>query len=198
VSALDLANPAPLPGTRARSNGWWGMAIFLVSELTLIGSIIGSYFYLCFNTSQWPPAGTPEPTLRGPLVLTLALAASLLPFRAALAAARRGARGAALALLAGATCIQSAYLGIQIHLFADDLARFTPQQSAYASVYYVLLGAAHAHVVVGLFFDLWLLMRLSTRLTPYRLVALDAVALYWAVVVALTVAMVITELSPRL
>jgi heme/copper-type cytochrome/quinol oxidase subunit 3 len=198
VSALELANTAPPPAPRARPNGWWGMAIFLASEVTLIGSIIGSYFYLCFNTSQWPPAGTPEPTLRAPLLLTLALAASLLPFRAALAAARRGARQAALALLAAATCIQAAYLGVQIHLFADELARFTPQQSAYASVYYVLLGAAHAHVVVGLLLDLWLLVRLSRRLTPYRLVALDAVALYWAVVVALTVAVVITELSPRL
>lgn len=198
MSAADLTGTGAGPAVRARENGWWGMAIFLISEGTLVGSVIGSYFYLCFNTRQWPPAGTPEPTLLAPLVLTAVLAASLLPLRGALSSARQGARGRALALLALATCIQAGYLGVQIHLFTNELRRFTPQQSAYASIYYVLLGTSHAHVVVGLLFDLWLLARLSSRLTRYRLVALDAAALYWTVVVVLTVAVVGTELWPRL
>jgi heme/copper-type cytochrome/quinol oxidase subunit 3 len=174
------------------------MAIFAASETALIGSVVGSYFYLRFNTSHWPPPDTPKPTLLAPIVLTTVLATAIVPFRAALASARRGERGRALTLVGLATCIQAAYLGVQIHLFTGDLARFTPQQSAYASVYYVLLGAAHVHVAIGLLFDLWLLVRLSARLTPYRLIALDAVCFYWTVVVAITVVVLITELSPRI
>lgn len=198
MSTTSLTSGSNIPASRARENGWWGMAIFAATEATLIGSIIGSYFYLRFNTSHWPPPGTPKPALLGPIVLTVALVASLVPFQAAVSAARRGLRGRTLALVALATCIQGVYLAIQIHLFVGNLTQFTPQQSAYGSIYYVLLGADHAHVAVGLLFDVWLLARLSSRLTPYRLVALEASGLYWIVVAALTVAVTATELSARL
>jgi heme/copper-type cytochrome/quinol oxidase subunit 3 len=126
------------------------------------------------------------------------LAASMVPLRAAVSSARRSDRGRTIALLVVSTSIQAVYLGVQIHLFVNSLAQFGPRQSAYASIYYVLLGAAHTHVAIGLLLDLWLLARFSSRLTHYRLVALEAVALYWAVVVGITVLVAITELSPRL
>lgn len=197
MSAAGLA-AHPGPAQRARPNGWWGMAVFVAAEATLIGTIVGSYVYLRINTAVWPPHGTPEPAVVAPAVLTAALLASVVPFVGAVRAARRGLRSRSVALLATATCIQAAYLGVQIHLFVDDLARFAPQASAYASIYYVLLGAAHAHVVVGLLFDAWLLVRLASRLTPYRLVALESVGLYWYVVAGMTVVVLCTELSPRL
>ena len=33
-------------GPRGRPNGWWGMAVFVASEATLIGALVGTYFYL--------------------------------------------------------------------------------------------------------------------------------------------------------
>lgn len=182
---------------RPRPTGWWGMMVFVASEVTLVGSIVGSYLYLRVTTSRWPPPGTPEPALVAPLVLAGVLGVSLLPLAGALGSARRGERLRALAFLALATLVQAAYLGVQIDLFVGNLAQFAPQQSAYASVYYVLLGADHFHVVVGLLLDAWLLARLAVRLTPYRLVALEAVVLYWAVVVGITFVVVATQLSPR-
>lgn len=187
-----------VPTGKSRPKGWWGMALFLAAEATLVGTVIGSYVYLRLNTKVWPPAGTPEPAILWPAALTGVLLFSLVPFRASVSAARRGSQGRAIGLLLLATCIQVAYLGAQIHLFEADLARFTPQTSAYASIYYVLLGAAHAHVALGLLFDAWLLARLASRLTRYRLVALESVALYWYVVAGLTVIVLCTELSPRL
>ncbi len=181
-----------------RPNGWWGMTVFVAAEATLIGTIVGSYVYLRINSATWPPHGTPRPDVVLPVVLTAMLVATLAPFQLALAAARRGDRGRACGLLAFATAGQAAYLAVQIHLFSDSLTRFTPQSSAYASAYYVLLGAGHAHVAVGLLFDLWLLLRISVRLTPYRLAGLEAVALYWWVVAGLTVIITLTALSPRL
>jgi heme/copper-type cytochrome/quinol oxidase subunit 3 len=174
------------------------MALFAATEATLIGTIVGSYFYLRVNAAVWPPKGIPEPAVLAPVLLTAVLLASVVPFRAAVSAARRGDRSRALVLVAAATCIQAVYFGIQIHLFSASLDQFEPRAGAYASIYYVLLGAAHAHVAVGLLFDLWLLARLATRLTPYRLRALEAIGLYWLVVAGITVVVLFTQLSPRL
>jgi heme/copper-type cytochrome/quinol oxidase subunit 3 len=174
------------------------MAIFAATEATLFGAIVGSYFYLRFESTQWPPAGIPEPKVVGPVVLTLLLLGATVPFWLALGAARRGLRIRAVALLAAATVVQAVYLALQIHLLNGDLARFHPQADAYASIYYVLLGVAHAHVALGLVFDLWLLVRIGTRLTPYRLTALESVGLYWLVINGLAVVVLLTELSPRL
>ncbi|MGH3026165.1 MAG: cbb3-type cytochrome c oxidase subunit I, partial [Gaiellaceae bacterium] len=45
----------------ARPNGWWGMAIFVASEATLFGTIVGTYVYLSLQNPHWPPAGVAEP-----------------------------------------------------------------------------------------------------------------------------------------
>ena len=42
---------------------------------------------------------------------------------------------------------------MQIHLYVDDLGDFKPQQHAYGSIYYVLVGADHVHVAIGLLID---------------------------------------------
>ena len=39
----------------ARPNGWWGMAVFVATEATLFGTLIGTYFFLRFDTAEWPP-----------------------------------------------------------------------------------------------------------------------------------------------
>jgi heme/copper-type cytochrome/quinol oxidase subunit 3 len=51
-------------------------------------------------------------------------------------------------------------------------------------------------VALGLLLDLWLLVRLAGGLTEYRLNALRATALYWYVVAAVAVAVVLTQVSP--
>jgi len=50
---------APVERQVARPNGWWGMAVFVATEATLFGTLIGSYFYLRFHAVEWPPAGVP-------------------------------------------------------------------------------------------------------------------------------------------
>ena len=182
----------------AKPNGWWGAAVFLASEATLIGTLVGSYFYLRFNTSRWPPHGTPEPRVVAPLVLTLVLVAAAGGVYAALWNAQRGRRFAALGALALATCVQGVYLALQIALMRSDLHHYSPRTSAYSSIYYTLSGAAHAHVAVGLLIDLWLVARIASRITPYRLVGLRVATLYWSVVSVLAVVVFLTQVSPKL
>ena len=185
-------------GRIARPNGWWGIAVFVATEATLFGTLIGSYFYLRFNAAKWPPAGVPEPKLTLPLVLTGILVATSLPVQLAYSAARRNRVAVARSALLVALLVQGGYLGVQLHLFMSDLDKFSPDQSAYASIYFTLIGGHHLHVLVGILLEAWLLLRLVTGLTNYRLVALQATTLYWHFVNVLAVAVVLTQVSPSL
>jgi heme/copper-type cytochrome/quinol oxidase subunit 3 len=177
-------------------NGFWGMAVFLASEATLFGALIGTYYYLRFRSGPWPPDGIEKPAWIGAVVVTAILVASVAPMQLSYRAARAGRRLRAWWLLACGFVAQTGYLAWQIHSFADELHRTKPQGSAYASIYYTLLGADHLHVFVGLLLDLWMLLRLATGLTRYRLVGLQTTVFYSWVVAAITVFVLLTQLSP--
>jgi heme/copper-type cytochrome/quinol oxidase subunit 3 len=140
--------------------------------------MIGSYFYLRFKNVHWPPPGVPEPKVVVPLVLLGVLILSAWPI------SRGGRRWLLLALV-----MQAGYLATAVYDYRDDLRRFTPQQHAYGSLYYTLLGASHAHVAVGLLLNVWLLFR-------YRPRAARAISLYWYGVIVLTTAVTLTVTSP--
>ena len=186
---------APVERGVARPNGWWGMVVFVATEATLFGTMIGSYFYLRFRAVEWPPAGVPAPHVTVPLVLTGVLVATSLPVAMSVSSARRGLAARAWIALLVALVVQSGYLAMQIHLYLDDLDKFSPQGSAYGSIYFTLLGAHHAHVAVALLLEAWLLVRLASGLTRYRLVGLKAVAFYVHFVNVLAVAVVTVQLS---
>ena len=177
---------APARPRSAGPSGWWGMVAFIATEATLFGVLFGAYAYLRFQSVRWPPDGIPEPKVLLPIVLALVLAATSVPMALAHAAARRGVARRAQGLIFGALVVQSVYFGVQIHEFARDLDLFTPQRHAYASIYYTLLGAGQAHVAAGLLLNVWLLLRLATGLTRYRLVAVRTIALYWYAVNVIT------------
>ena len=179
-------------------NAWWGIAIFCASEAMLFGLLLATYWYLRFRAAHWPPPGITPPKVAVPLILTGVLVATSLPIGLAARAALEGRVAAARAALATALTVQAAYFGVQIHLFLDDLAKFTPQQGAYGSAYFTLVGAHHAHVAVGLLLDAWLLLRLAGGLTRYRVNGLRAAAFYWHFVNALAVLVVLTQISPSL
>jgi cytochrome c oxidase subunit III len=183
---------------RALPSGWWGMALLIATEATLFGSLIASYFYLRFQAGAWPPTGIPSPSVTLPLVLTGILLASTLPLYAAVQSAATGRVARAWLLVALGMAIQGTYLGLQIHLFADDLASFSPTANAYGSIYFTLLAIHHAHVALGLLLDAWIVGKLLRGLSNYRMVALRIVALYWYFVALVGVAVVFTQLYPSL
>jgi heme/copper-type cytochrome/quinol oxidase subunit 3 len=197
MSAKGTGDTLAVAGRRRTvPNGIWGMMLFVASEATLFGSLMGSYFYLRFRAPQWPPAGIAAPSVALPLALTGALVLSVLPVLGATFAARRGARGAAMALFTVALVIQGGYLAWQVVSYLDDLSTFSASTTSYGSIYFTLLGADHLHVALGIVFDLWVLLRLASGLTAYRLVTVQAVAIYWVVVAAITVLVTITQVSP--
>jgi len=191
----ELAVPGP---RAARPPGWWGMALFVATEATLFGTIFGTYLYLRSQAVHWPPAGVEPPKALLPLVLAGVLVLTTLPLSSALRSARDArSRRACLAIVL-AFGVQCGCLAMQLVLFGHDLDHFRPGKSAYASIYFTMLGAHAAHVAAGMLLELWLVVRLSGGIMRYRLVALQTTVLYWVFVAALTVLVVAVQLSPRL
>ena len=174
-----------------------GMAILIASEATLFAALIGTYFYLRFETAVWPPPGVPDPEALVPVILVVALALTSIPVHLAWRSVRAGRVGAARLLLLGALVVQAGYFAWAVHDFADQIRQTPVTRNAYTSIYYTLLGADHAHVFVGLLFSVWLLLKLTRGLTLYRANAAQAITWYWHFVNLLTIVVLATILSAR-
>lgn len=183
---------------RARSNGWWGMVIFVAGEATLFLMLFATYFYLRLQNVHWPPRGVDKPPVLVPVLLTGALVATSFAMQRAWVAARATERVRAWWWLAAAGVVQTGYLIWQLHDFVDEVQKTPPSQSAYASILYTMLGIDHAHVLLGVLLTAWLLIRLATRLTPYRLRGLQAITFYWHAVNVITTAVLAVTLSAYL
>ena len=190
---------ASVPARRARPTGWWGVLLLIATEAALIGALIASYFYLRFETpGAWPPKGISVPGALTPALLTAMLVVTSVPMLAAARAAAAGAVGRTRGLLLFAFAVQGAYLAIQLHEYAGELDKHDPHDGAYSSIYYTLLGAHHAHVAVGLLLIAGILIKLRTGVTRYRAVGVRSIALYWHFTNAVAIAVLLTQLSPRL
>jgi cytochrome c oxidase subunit III len=179
----------------ARPNGWWGMLIFIATEATLFGVLFGAYFYIRFQHAVWPPPGIPRPEIATPLILALVLASMSIPLQLSFRAARAGRVVRAWWLIAIPVVVQLGYFAMQVRLMDDDLQKFGPHADGYASIYYLLSGAHHAHVIVGILMEVFLLFRLLKGLTNYRLVGVQSVVLYWHFVNVLALCVVAVELT---
>jgi cytochrome c oxidase subunit III len=187
-----------VPGQRiARPAAWWGMWILIASEATLFGAFIGTYFFLRFKTGIWPPDGIPKPALVVPLILLAVLVSTSIPMRLGANAALDRRLSATRLFIAIALVVQAGYFAYAVHDFSDQLHRFDITRNAYSSIYYTLLGADHAHVLLGILFTVFLLAKLARGLTTYRVNAAQAIAWYWVAVILLTFAVIGTLLSAR-
>jgi heme/copper-type cytochrome/quinol oxidase subunit 3 len=182
----------------ALPSGWWGVVLLVATEAALFGTLLASYFYLRFKVVDWPPGGIAPPKVLPTLVLTGVLLATAVPMFLAVRAAESSRARRTWALIVVALIVQAVYLAAQITLMVGDLHKFSPQDNAYGSIYYTLLGAHHAHVLVGILLNLWLAGRLLTGMTNYRVIGVRVIAVYWYFVDVLAVLVTATVLSPSL
>lgn len=183
----------------AQPNGWWGVALFLASEVTLFGTMIGSYFFLDFGARHWPPPGVPEPEILKQSVATGFLMLATIPIWQAARAAKAGDRRRVLGMVFLAMFMQVCYLGFMIYLWRLDYLQFHPQGSAYGSIYFALLTTDHAHVLFGILLDAATLMFVLLKGLPdYQVIGMRGLAMFWYVVNTLVVCVYLTLLSPRL
>ena len=173
--------------------------MLVASEVTLFGTFIGSYYYLRFGSVALAAAGDARAARRG----AADHGRRSWPRRACRCSSRRARRGGAGSgatrlLLVWALAVQCVYLAWAIHDYVRPAARIAPQDNAYSSIYYTLLGADHAHVAVGILLVVWLLGKLARGLTMYRLNAIQVVAFYWHAVNLLTLIVLGVLLSATL
>jgi heme/copper-type cytochrome/quinol oxidase subunit 3 len=192
-----VSSAAAMP--RSRPNGWWGMLMLVATEATLFAVLIASYFYLRFRAAQWPPAAEEEPKVLWPLVVNGILVSTSVPVFLAGAAVRRGRQGLLRLGLLAAFCLGAAYFVLQYWRFSESWRTFRPQDDAYASLVYTLVGAHWIHVGAGLLLLLWVQLRAWTgAFSAERHAPVEVTALYWYFMATLAVAVVATTLSPSL
>jgi heme/copper-type cytochrome/quinol oxidase subunit 3 len=157
---------------------WWGMAMLIVSEGTLLAAMVGTYFYLRFNSTTWPPPADPEPRVIVPLILVAFLSTTSASMQLAWRAVRAGRLGATRLLLLLTLAVQCAYFTYEVDDYSHELHRSPISTDAYTSIHYVLLGADHAHVLFGILLNVWLLWKLAAGITTYRANAVQAITWY--------------------
>jgi cytochrome c oxidase subunit III len=189
---------AALPVRAARPKGWWGAVVFVATEATLFGTLVGTYIYLWLHNAHWPPPNVPKPPLLTPTLLTAALVLTSIPLHIAARAAGDGRRETAWRATTSAFVVQLVYIVWQLHDYVHTIDVYDPQQSAWSSIFITLLGADHLHVLVGVLLSGWFVIRISSRLTRYRIVGLQSTAFYWHAVNVITLVVLVVQASTRL
>jgi cytochrome c oxidase subunit 3 len=134
-----------------RRPGWWGMVLALTADVAAFASLIASYFYVRFVTSDlWPPDGISEPKLLKAWIMTALLVGSSGPLVWADLGIKKGRRGR---LLVGGTLtllMGLAFLYVQSSEYSEKLTKeFRPGTNAYGSLFFVITGFHGLHVIVG-------------------------------------------------
>lgn len=180
------AFPNPLSDGRAAPSrlteevGWWGMALFCLTEATLFAYLIASYFYLGVANAEWPPSRFELPKLQMPFLMTvLLLSSSGTAIWAERGLERENPRRFRLGLLA-TIVLGAAFLAVMLREYGEKLQHMSPRQHAYASLFYAITGFHGTHVAFGLLLMLYLGLRaLRGHVDAKRHLAVKNVFLYW-------------------
>jgi heme/copper-type cytochrome/quinol oxidase subunit 3 len=170
----------PAPSNPKEQVGWWGMVIFLLNEGALFASLIASYFYLGLENKFWPPAGTPKPELKLPLIMTAVLLSSSVTCFLAEQAHKHGSAikyrlGTLVTMLFGVV-----FLLIQAREYHEKLKHAGPTEHAYESIFFTITGLHGIHVAFGVLFLGWALLREWRGTAPPRYpLAIKNASIYW-------------------
>jgi heme/copper-type cytochrome/quinol oxidase subunit 3 len=145
--ATAAAQLEQLDRPKARSTGFWGMALLIVTEASLFAYLLFSYFYLgSMATGPWPPNGPPSLKLALPNTLVLLLSSATIYW--AESGIRKGASGRLRAGLLATLALGVVFLAIQGVEYHNQ--SITPTTHAYGSLFFTITGFHGAHVAAGL------------------------------------------------
>ena len=150
-------NPLLLVGSEvARAGGgWWGMLALIVTEASLFGYLLFTYYYLASQTEQhWPPTGLPSLAMPG--INTLILLSSSGFVWASERCIRRGQTPWSLVSMALAHALGVCFVVIQLKEWNKKTYDMTTD--LYASLYFTITGFHLLHVIIGLMILMLLLL----------------------------------------
>jgi cytochrome c oxidase subunit 3 len=172
-----LDQPLPVGSEGKLAGGWWGILALIVTEGSLFGYLLFSYFYLSSQAEQhWPPEGLPSLLLPG-INTAILVASSVCVWASERCVARKkkwGSRmGMVLAIMLGAL-----FVGIQLVEWSNKTYGMT--SDLYGSLYFTITGFHMLHVVIGLVILLLLLVWISFGyFDEKRHAAITIGGIYW-------------------
>jgi cytochrome c oxidase subunit 3 len=173
----ELVQALPVGSEGKRSGGWWGVLALIVTEGSLFGYLIFTYFYLASQSEQhWPPEGLPELLIPGANTVIL-LASSVFVWACERCIQRRLLRWS-LASMALALILGICFVAIQLNEWSKldyDMA-----SNLYGSLYFTITGFHLLHVIVGLVILMVLLLWIAFGYFDHRRYAAVTIGgLYW-------------------
>lgn len=162
---------------RLKILGFW---IFLGAEIMLFATLFASYFTLVDRTAGGPSGGeifeiTPV------LIETLVLLTSSFTIGLGIHAMRLGNKKAMLAFFGITLLLGAGFLAVEVYEFIHYVHIGAGlQTSAFTSILLTTLGTHGAHVTLGLFWGLFIMLQVKKRgLTPETANKSFIFSLYW-------------------
>jgi heme/copper-type cytochrome/quinol oxidase subunit 3 len=180
TAATTVNEPVELQsrGYLAKPPGWWGMALFILTEAILFSLLLASYFYLLSSSAVWPPAGTSKPDLLLPGIDTAILLGSSIPMFWATYAIGHGQRRNLSIALALSGILAIIFLAIQAYSLMDSGISAT--ENAYGSIFLTVELTHAAHLVVALLLLSYALVRNQAgHFTQEHHLGVETTAMYW-------------------
>ncbi|MCK9394314.1 MAG: cytochrome c oxidase subunit 3 [Methylobacter sp.] len=167
----------PVGSEGKRSGGWWGMLALIVTEGSLFGYLLFTYFYLASQTEQhWPPEGLP--VLFMPCMNTLILLASSVFVWASERCIQRSLLSWSLTAMALALILGGCFVAIQLNEWSKKTYDMT--SDLYGSLYFTITGFHLFHAIVGLVILLALLLWIALGYFDHRRYAAVTIGgAYW-------------------
>jgi len=177
AEAMQPAQALPVGSEGKRSGGWWGVLTLIVTEGSLFGYLLFTYFYLASQSEQhWPPDGLPVLLMPGLNTLIL-LASSVFVWACERCIQRRLMRWS-LASMALALMLGIGFVVIQLNEWSKLTYDMT--SNLYGSLYFTITGFHMLHVIVGLIILMVLLLWLALGYFDHRRYAAVTIGgLYW-------------------
>jgi heme/copper-type cytochrome/quinol oxidase subunit 3 len=159
--------------------GTWGVALFIATEAMLFVMLFFTYFYVEKGNQRWSVEEPPK--LHYVLPMLAVLLASSAVLRWGEKQVKKERYGAGRAALIGTIVLAVVFLGLSYLDYSEHLLHLTPRTNAYGSIFYTITSVHVAHLLLGLFMLLWVLLLARrwepTQHTPYR--PYHNAAMYW-------------------
>jgi cytochrome c oxidase subunit III len=177
TETMQFDKPLPVGSAGKRSGGWWGVVSLIVTEASLFGYLLFSYFYLASQTEQhWPPEGLPNLLIPGINTLIL-LTSSLFVWMTERFIERSLMRWSLVSMVL-AIMLGTCFVLIQLSEWSKKTYGMT--SNLYGSLYFTITGFHLLHVIIGLIIlTLLLLWIILGYFDNRRYAALAIGGLYW-------------------
>jgi heme/copper-type cytochrome/quinol oxidase subunit 3 len=187
--ALDISK-LPHSVLDHRSTVWWGNALLVIIETVMFAILVGAYFYLKQNFTQWPPPQSntvpanfdPVPALGCATANLAVIVLSFVPMYAADRGALHRRRrvvdfGLVIAVLMGIAAIT-------LRFYEMHGLKFRWSENAYGSITWLILGLHLMHLFIGTLENLLMLVWVMLKGLDdkhARDVRVTAVYWYWVI-----------------